>query len=363
MKNKSIRALGLMSGTSADGLTLCFFDISAKKVLAYKNYPYNKALQQKILNAKDLKTPQLAELNFELGKLYAKKALQFVKEFKINKKDIAVIGSHGQTVFHAPQSKIPNTLQIGEGCFLAQAFKGVAVVYNFRPADMAAGGSGAPLVPVFDKFICGNKKAALLNIGGISNITVCAGKKYYGFDIGPGNCLSDCAAALLTKGKQTFDKEGSLAAAYPPDIQKAERLSAQFIGKRPPVSLERSFFTQDFLNKHFKDLSVKDISTLNYLTALVIAKSLKKFVFNKEKLKNLYLCGGGIYNKTLVKNLAALMPQIKIYNTEEIGLPPLAKEAAAFAYLAWLTLNHRAGNCLKATGAKEQAVLGCIIKQ
>lgn len=363
MKNKHSCALGLMSGTSADGLTLCFFDISAKKVLAYKNYPYGKELQQKILNAKDLKAPQLSQLNFELGRLYAKYALKFVREFKINKKDICVIGSHGQTIFHAPQAKTPNTLQIGEAAFLAQAFKNIPVVYNFRSADIAAGGSGAPLVPVFDKFICGRKKVMLLNIGGISNITVCAGKKYYGFDIGPGNSLSDSAVSLLTNAKKTYDKSGALAGAYLPDTKKAEELSRLFIGKKTPVSLERSAFSQDFIKQYFKQLSAKDISTLNYLTALIITKSIKKFILNKEDIKNLYLCGGGVYNKTLVKNISLLLPQIKITDTTALGLPPLAKEAAAFAYLGWLTLNGKAGNCKQATGAKENAVLGCIIKQ
>jgi len=363
MKNKDICALGLMSGTSADGLTLCFFDISAKKVLAYKTYPYDKKLQQKILNAKDLKAPQISELNFELARLYAQKALKFIKDFNINKKNICVIGSHGQTIFHSPKATIPNTLQIGEGCFLAHAFKGTAVVYNFRPADIAVGGSGAPLVPVFDKFICGSKKTMLLNIGGISNITVCSGKKYYGFDIGPGNSLSDSAVSILTNGQKTYDKNGELAAACSPDIKKAEELSKLFIGKKPPVSLDRSSFSNDFIKKFFKNISLKDISTLNYLTALIITKSIKFFILNREKLKTLHLCGGGVYNKTLVKNIAALLPQIQVLSTEALGLPPLAKEAAAFAYLAWLTLNGKTGNCRSATGAKENAVLGCIIKQ
>lgn len=363
MNKKVIRALGLMSGTSADGLTLCFFDVSAKETVCFKTYPYNIKLQNKILGAKDLSAPALSELNFELGRLYAKTALKFIKDFNISKKDISAIGCHGQTVWHNPSSKIPNTLQIGEAAFLAEAFKGVPVVYNFRPADIAAGGSGAPLVPVFDKYICGGKKVMLLNIGGISNITVCAGKKIYGFDIGPGNSLSDAAVNLISKGKKTYDKNGALAAAFKPDVKKAAELSRLFIGPKPPMSLERSLLAEGFVNKYFPDVGPEDVSTLNYLTALIIAKSVKKFILNKDDIKNLYLCGGGVYNKTLAANLAALLPGVKIGSTAEIGLHPLAKEAAAFAYLAWLTLNGKPGSCPEATGAKRAAVLGCVIKQ
>lgn len=363
MNKKNLRALGLMSGTSADGLTLCFFDIKSKKTLAFKNYPYTIKLQNRILNARNLSVAELSSLNFELGILYAKTAEKFIKEFKINKKDICAIGSHGQTVFHAPCAKIPNTLQIGEAAFLAEAFKGISVVYNFRTSDIAAGGSGAPLVPVFDKFICGRKKAMLLNIGGISNITLCGFKHFFAFDIGPGNSLSDSAVNLLSGGKKTFDKDGKLAAQFKPDIQKAEELSKLFIGPKPPVSLERSNLSEAFIKKHFKDLSLKDISTLNYLTALIIAKSIKKFILNKYIVKDLYLCGGGVYNKTLSANLKDLLPELNISDTSVLGLDPLAKEAAAFAYLAWLALEGKPGACPEATGAKRGAVCGCIIKQ
>ncbi len=363
MNKKSICALGLMSGTSADGLTLCFFDISSKKTLAFKNYPYSIKLQNKILKAKDLSVAELSSLNFELGILYAKTAEKFIKEFKINKKDIYAIGSHGQTVYHAPCAKIPNTLQIGEAAFLAETFKGIPVVYNFRVSDIAAGGSGAPLVPVFDKFICGRKKAMLLNIGGISNITLCGCGRFFAFDVGPGNSLSDSAVNLLSNGKKTYDKDGKLAAKFSPDIRRAEELSKLLVGSKPPVSLERSALAELFIEKHFKDLSLKDISTLNYLTALVIAKSIKKFILSKYSVKDLYLCGGGVYNKTLVSNLKALLPELNIADTSALGLAPLAKEAAAFAYLAWLALEGKPGACPEATGAKRGAVCGYIIKQ
>lgn len=362
MTKKTNLALGLMSGTSADGLTVCLFDVTQKKVVCFKNYPYSKPLQNKILNAVNYTTPKLSELNFELGRMYAAKVKQFLKEFKINAKNIAVIGSHGQTVFHNPSAKIPNTLQIGEGSFLAQEIK-VPVVCNFRPADMAAGGSGAPLIPAFDSFLFGQKNPAmLLNIGGISNVAL-TGKniKTFGYDIGPGNVMIDAAITLLTNGKKTFDKDGSLSAKYQPDTQKAAELLKLFSTRNTPISLERSVFAEGFISKHFPQIKQEDIATITYLTALIIAFSLKKFILSKYKAKSLIVSGGGVYNKTLMLHLTELLKEVKVTSLSDTGLHPMAKEAAAFAYFAWCTINKIPCSCPQATGAKRKVILGNII--
>lgn len=364
MKNKNALALGLMSGTSADGLTLCLFDVSVKKVIHFKNYTYPKNLQTKILDAFNFKTPKLAELNFELGHIYAKLTLKFIKEFKINKKDISVIGSHGQTVFHNPCAKTPNTLQIGEAAFIAQALK-LPVVSNFRARDMAAGGTGAPLIPAFDDFLfkTGGPKM-LLNIGGLSNIALVGKKiKTFGFDVGPGNVMIDAAVTILTKGKKTYDKAGALAAKHAPDIKKAQSLLKLFIAKKPPVSLERSTYAEGFINQYFKDIKVEDIATITYLTALIVAKSIEKFILNKYRAESLIVSGGGVYNKTLLKNMEELLPGVKILSLNDLGIDPMAKEAACFAWLAWQTLHRKPSNCPAATGAKERVVLGAIINE
>ncbi len=363
INNKKTLAIGLMSGTSADGLSVCLFDVKAKKVIRYKDYPYAKALRQRILAAPDMQTPQLAALNFELGKLYAEKVKLFIKEFKIDTKKVAAIGSHGQTVYHNPQHKIPNTLQIGEASFLALE-TGLPVVCDFRPMDMAAGGTGAPLIPYFDNFLFGQMPPlVLLNIGGISNAAaVGKGIKTFGFDIGPGNVMIDAAITLFSNGNQLYDKDGALAAAFEPDTQKAKSMLNLFIGARPPVSLERSAYAQDFIRKHFPKTGCADIATITYLTALVIAESLKKFIFKKHKISTVALNGGGAYNKTLVSFLQGLLSEAKIINVDELGVPSMAKEAAAFALFAYNTINGRTSNCKEATGAGREVVLGKIIK-
>jgi len=353
-------ALGLMSGTSADGLTICLFDAGAKKVIHFKNYPYTEKLQNKILGAAGFKTPQLAELNFELGKIYAQLMTKFFKEFKINPAKIAVIGSHGQTVWHAPLAQTPNTLQIGEAAFLAQAFN-IPVVHNFRAADIAAGGSGAPLMPAFDDFLFANAKPAmLLNIGGISNVSACGrGIKTYGFDIGPGNVMIDEAVRILTKNRIAFDKAGALAAKHTPDIKKAKSLLPLFVAKKPPVSLDRNSYTKPFINKYFPAVKEQDISTITYLTALIISESLKKFILRKHKIKVLRVSGGGVFNKTLLKYLQANLPGIEI--TVSDFMDPMAKEAAAFGWFALQTLRQKSANCPAATGAKKKVILGSVI--
>ena len=197
-------ALGLMSGTSADGLTLALLDVKAKKVICFKNYSYPKILQKEILQGPYFDTEKLAELNFKLGKIYLTLTQKFLKDFKINKRDISVIGVHGQTVYH--NSKTLCTLQIGEAAFLAKSLE-IPVINNFRPSAIALGGQGAPLVPIFeDYFFAGKTPKILLNIGGISNASYVKKNKTFGFDCGPGNVLSDFAISKLSKNKKTFEK-------------------------------------------------------------------------------------------------------------------------------------------------------------
>ena len=331
-------ALGLMSGTSADGLTLALLNVKAKKLICFKNYAYPKNLQKEILQASKLNTGKLAELNFKLGKIYLTLTQKFLKEFKIDKKDISVIGLHGQTVYH--NAKTSCTLQIGEAAFLAKGL-GLTIASNFRPSAIALGGQGAPLIPVFeDYFFAGKTPKILLNIGGISNASFVRKGKTFGFDCGPGNVLSDYAITQLSKGKKSFDENGKIASCTAPDINKAQKIAKNFEYKKI-ISLDRNNFTEPFFKKYFPQLKLKDISTLNYLTALITAQNIKNFILKKYNVKNLYISGGGAYNKTLMNNLKKLLPlDIKILDT----LNPMAKEAACFAYLAHLTLNKKPVN-------------------
>ncbi len=346
-------ALGLMSGTSADGLTLALLDVKAKKLVCFKNYAYPKNLQKEILQAINFTAPTLAELNFKIGKIYLKITQKFLKEFKINKKDISVIGMHGQTVYH--NTKTHCTLQIGEAAFLSKNLE-IPTVSNFRSSAIALGGQGAPLVPIFeDYFFTGKTPKILLNIGGISNASYVKKGRTFGFDCGPGNVLSDYAIFQLSKGKQNFDKDGKLAVSTKPDIKKAQKIAKKYLYKRI-ISLDRNTFTEPFFKKYFPNLNIKDVSTLNYLTALIISQNIKKFILKKYSVKTLYVSGGGAYNKTLINNLRILLPlNIKILDT----LNPMAKEAACFAYLAYLTINKIPVN-KNLIGTKKNTIIGVL---
>ena len=354
-------ALGLMSGTSADGLTVCAVQIRPFKVLHFKNYAYPASLQQKLLMAYSLRAAELSALHFELGALYAKTVQKFLKEFSLPAQEIEVIGSHGQTIYHGPHDKTPNTLQIGEPSFVAAQI-GCPVVSDFRPMDMALGGEGAPLSPFFDEYLWGRKTPKiLLNVGGISNFSV-VGKqvKTFGFDVGPGNTLMDLASQEFFK--KPFDKNGALAAKGTPDKELVRRLLVQpYFTQKPPKSLDKNAFGEDYLKKYFFSLKTPHdlLATLTWFTASAIAQAVSGFVPPAYQ-KELVVSGGGCYNKTLLSYLHTLLPQVKVTTTLAYGIDPQAKESAAFALFGWLALHRKINHCAAATGAKRAAILGKI---
>lgn len=358
-------ALGLMSGTSADGLTICAVQIKPFRIVHFKNYPYPKGFQQKLLRAYMLKAPALSALHYEIGQLYARLTEQFLKNFHISAQDICVIGSHGQTVYHGPHDQIPNTLQIGEPSFLAARFN-CPVVSDFRAMDIALGGEGAPLIPFFDEYIWGHQKTPimLLNIGGISNISV-VGEEVatFGFDVGPGNTLMDLITAFYFH--KPYDKEGAFAAKGTPDVALVKRLLSQKIFRqKPPKSLDKNAFGADYCKKYFPAEKFKNkndmLATATYFTAAAIAHAIKNFVTEKAQRK-LIVSGGGCYNKTLLNFLCQLLPETKITTSLSEGIDPQAKESAAFAVFAYLALKKQINHCARATGAQKNSCLGKVI--
>lgn len=356
-------ALGLMSGTSADGLTVCAVQIRPFRVRHFHNYKYPPKLQQKLLRAYQLNAAQLSELNYELGLLYAKTVARFLKQFHLSPTDIGVIGSHGQTILHAPNATIPHTLQLGVADFMAAQFN-VPVVSDFRTKDMALGGQGAPLIPFFDESVFGQgKPKMLLNLGGIANLSV-VGKKVntQGFDIGPANSLIDLCAQLLFK--KPFDKNGTFAAKGTPDKDCVKKLLTQpFFKQRPPKSLDKNDFGRAYLDRYFAPLLRRNahdaIATVTYFTATATADQISRFIPRRYQ-QELIVSGGGCYNKTLLKFLRELLPHLKITTSAEYGIDPQAKEAAAFALFAWLALHRKINHCAKATGARRASILGKI---
>ena len=366
---KSVKIMGLMSGTSADGLSIALCEAADRdlKVLKFSSYPYPAGLQARIIAAKDMRAPELSALNFELGRLWAGMVRSFCRSHEIAYQSIAVIGSHGQTVWHAPE-KPGHTLQIGEASFLAEE-TGRPVVCDFRPADMAAGGEGAPLIPFLDEYLYGGgEPVALQNIGGVGNIAfVGKGVKTSGFDTGPGNSLMDTAVYRISGGRLAYDKGGAWAAAGSPDLRKVYRLlEAPFFSRRPPKSLDRNEYSLSFIRKHFpgrlnKRSAADLLAALNLFTAASIALAFKSYA--PRGTRELVVSGGGALNPVLMDNISALLlpSGARVRSCAELGLHPLAKEPACFALLAWLALENRVNHCPSATGARGRRVLGKLI--
>ncbi len=367
---KKTTIMGLMSGTSADGLSIALCEAGGRSltVKVFGNYSYSPALQARIIAARGMKAQELSALNFELGRLWAGMVKAFCKKNRIAYKDIAVIGSHGQTVWHAPGAK-GHTLQIGEASFIAEETRR-PVVCDFRPADMAAGGEGAPLIPFMDEYLYGGgEPAALQNIGGVGNIAfVGKGVKTFGFDTGPGNSLMDTAVSELSGGKLAYDKDGAWAAGGTPDLAKVYKLlEAPFFRSKPPKSLDRSEFTLGFIKKHFpgqfnRRCSGGLLATLNLFTAASIALAFRTYA--PRGTRELIISGGGALNPVLMDNISALLlpSGVHVRSCSELGLQPLAKEPACFALLAWLALEGRVNHCPSATGAGGARTLGKIIR-
>lgn len=362
-------ALGLMSGTSADGVSavLVTFEKNKFKLIDYETFSYSKNIREKILNSARLTTPEISSLNFRLGYLFAESALKLIKKNKIEPKKISVIGSHGQTIFHDPEGNPSNTFQIGEPSVIAEK-TGVTVVSDFRMADIAAGGEGAPLIPFFDQYFFGNScPRAMQNIGGIGNVTV-VGKniKPMAFDTGPGNCLMDWVVRIIRKEKLLFDKNGEMARKGNVILDIVRKMAKHpYFAKKPPKSTGRELFNENFLPVSLKNLIQNKpydaLNTLTYFTAFTIAESYKKFIFPEYKIEEIVVSGGGALNQTLMDELKKILSPIKVYSIEKFGIPVQAKEPIAFAFYAWRAIKGKMNHLPFVTGAKKSVFLGKII--
>jgi len=364
-----MRIIGLMSGTSADGVDAAVVDIKNNKVelLAFDTFAYQPAIRKNILEMGEQKIcrpADISSLNFLLGEVFADAVIKLCRKNKINLKTIDLIGSHGQTIYHNPEGKIHSTLQIGEPSIIAYK-TGITTVADFRPKDMAAGGQGAPLVPFADYFLFkSGKNRAIQNIGGIANVTFlpanCKPQDIIAFDTGPGNMIIDRLVFLATKGKKNFDKDGKIAAKGKINIKILNQMLAHnYFRKKPPKSTGRELFGREYTDKFYRKLSNEDIiATATAFTVVSITEAYKKFL--PKMPDEIILCGGGVRNKTLVKMLRQNINS-KILFTDDFGINSDAKEAVSFAILAYATIKGIANNIPSATGAKQSVVLGKII--
>ena len=389
---------GVMSGTSADGIDVALVRVSegvsedskrtAKRgrghprhtgfrLLGHAALPYPRAVRDVVLstmNASHASVGDLARLNFLLGELYADAVLDAQRKFRVRAE---LIGCHGQTIFHQgePQRflgrRIAVTWQTGEGAVIA-ARVGVPVVSDFRPADMAAGGKGAPLVPFLDYFLYRDERVGRIvqNIGGIANLTAiparAAARDIVAFDTGPGNMVIDAVTERLF-GKP-YDRDGRIAAAGTVHQEIVSAILRQpFFQRRPPKTAGREEFgrefAQAFLARCGRIAKADVVATATALTARSIGQGLRKFVVRRGgKYSEFVVSGGGARNATLLAMLAnELRPMgLSLRLSDEFGLPSAAKEAAAFALLAFETWNRRPSNVPSATGARRGAILGKI---
>ncbi len=380
--------VGLISGTSADGVDAALVKVVGDKpkrveTLAFTTLPYPSEIRKAVLdvsNDGDIET--LCWLNFALGELFAEAALKVIEIAGVARKRVQLIGSHGQTVRHLPPSRNfqlthgasrIGTLQIASPAVIAMR-TGIPVVSDFRAKDMAAGGQGAPLVPLVDWLLLRHpsKTRIALNIGGIANLTVLPAKAkasdVLAFDTGPGNMLIDGAVRHFSGGTLNYDRNGEWARQGRVDKNLLRWLmSHPFLRQPPPKSTGREMFGEAFLREVFKranflGLTERDtLATLTAFTAESIADAIKRFVLPKfGQVDELIVSGGGANNPTLMGMLSQRLPKVKIRRSDELGINADAKEAIAFAVLAHRTVMGLAGNVPSATGAKMPVILGSI---
>ncbi|HXZ20732.1 MAG TPA: anhydro-N-acetylmuramic acid kinase [Candidatus Acidoferrales bacterium] len=385
-----MRVIGMMSGTSADGIDVALVRVIGRppnlraRLERSACFPYPPPARREILRIASGATAsagEIAKLNVLVGELFARAALDACRKFRVSPRSVQLIGSHGQTIFHQGQPApylgaraIAATMQIGEPAAIA-ARTGIPTVGDFRPADLAAGGQGAPLVPFVDYLLYYHPRRGrvALNIGGIANLTAIPAaarpQDVFAFDTGPGNMVVDSLVARATGGRLRYDRGARLArrGRIVPALL-AELLADPFFRENPPKSAGREQFGSEFADRalrwarrnrvRFEDV----LYTVTVLTAVTIAKAVRKWVAPKMHVDDLIVSGGGAHNPLLMERLRAGFTGIAIVPSGRFGVPEDAKEAFAFAVLAYETFHGRPSNLPRATGASRPAVLGKLCR-
>jgi anhydro-N-acetylmuramic acid kinase len=372
--------IGLMSGTSADGTDVAIVEIEGTPpqlqwaLRHYMTIPHPADLRREILAAMQPATgtvDKLCRLNITLGEQFAQAALAAIAEAGLEPKEIDLIGSHGQTVWHAPEGEFAGTLQLGEAAVIAER-TGLRVVSNFRARDMAAGGQGAPLVAYVDRLLLTHSERVRTaqNIGGIGNVTFLPPLNRpeldtFAFDTGPGNVLLDQAAARMTGGQQSYDRDGLLASGGQVNLFFLNwLLDHPYFRQHPPKTTGRELFSADYSQAVWTQAeglglsAATTIATLTAFTVETIGRAYRDFlpVFPEEVI----VSGGGSRNPTLMKRLEEILAPAQLLTSDTVGIPGEAKEALAFAILTYESWHGRPGNLPAATGARRAVVLGQI---
>ena len=370
------RIVGLISGTSADGIDAALVEVEGAgettrvRLVDFTTRPYAAALRARVIAAGEAPAAQLTRLHYELGEEFALAALAVIEPARRRGLPVHLVGSHGQTARHQPRGEAPGgraaTLQIGEAAVIAER-TGLPVVADFRPRDVAAGGEGAPLVPLVDwlLFRVPGRTRGLLNIGGIANVTVVGEhlEETDAFDLGPGNMPLDSAVMAWTAGAETFDRDGRRAATGRVDAALVrELLGHPFFATPPPKSTGREAFGAAFVSPLLHRFGGREADLLRTLTRFVaegIADGIRRH--GRRPVEEVVVSGGGAANRTLMADLREVLAPVAVRSLAELGMDPDAKEAVAFAVLANETLFGRPGNLPAATGAAGPRVLGKIV--
>lgn len=391
------RVVGLMSGTSVDGIDAALVDIAGTdwdlkvEFLAGATYPYPADLSKQILavcGGAAVSMAELAELDDAIAQAFA----QAAQNIQIGHTPAQLIGSHGQTVYHRPPKEqgsgghrggespsfLPSTqlgysLQLGRGALIAQV-TGIPTVSNFRAGDIAAGGQGAPLVPKVDAYLLSHPQESrcIQNIGGIGNVAYLPARrnptwvgKILGWDTGPGNTLLDLAVQHLSGGTKTYDQDGTWAATGNPcQILVEQWLNQDYFHALPPKSTGREQFGWEYLHQCLGDAEAHQLSPadlLATLTELTVASIVRGYrTFLPELPEQVLLCGGGSRNLYLKSRLQLHLEQVPVLTTDEVGLNADFKEAIAFAILAYWRQMSIPGNLPQVTGAQQEVLLGDV---
>jgi len=375
-----------MSGTSLDGVDAALVEIfgaGRQTRIALRHFisiPFDSRVQRELLQlASGTPVPSkvVSHLNFLMGTLYAEAIFKLCEEAHVKINQVDLVGSHGQTVFHQSEPDafcgrtLASTLQIGEASIIAEQ-TGITTICDFRPRDMAAGGKGAPLIPLVDYLLFRHPRHGriLLNIGGIANVTILPAAatlaKITAFDTGPGNMVIDGLVRRMTHNEKGFDRDGEIARSgkvIPALLKKLVR--QPYFSVPPPKTAGREQFGRAFLEELLRlgnSFCLEDlICTATELTVQTIAKAIDPFAARKTSIRQLIVSGGGSRNSYLMQRIKNVLSQLAVLASDELGIPSIAKEAIGFAILANETLHFHPGNVPSATGARHVTVLGKII--
>jgi len=372
-EKKPVRILGLMSGTSLDGLDIALVrwdsdDISDFLLEAHTTLGYTTELREQVRESLTGTSKEICAVNFALGRDWSNKISDFLDKQDVEPQDITCIGSHGQTIWHISGD---STLQMGEPSVMATQLK-IPVVSNFRENDIAVGGTGAPLIPFLDwllyRDLPGNTIA--LNIGGIANITCltqhCDQTEVVGWDTGPGNMVVDRLIQFLTDDKSSYDQDGKLALQGTVDKNLLTQLMQdEYVNAEPPKSTGREYYSDDYIREHFPmagNLSEQGqaslVATASEFTVQAIAENAKRFWKSPREIDQIIVGGGGVYNRYFMERLASHFGNADIFSCVDYGIPIDAKEAIGFALFAYAFFSEVPANVPGVTGASRPVIMG-----